>query len=254
MFTVIIVLIVSLVLIGVIVNAVQQHRNRLENERRTEISKQKSIIEGTDAALMAAEGIPVSQRLIFIMKRRILTATKIIQSMSDGTTNHTEHIKNLENSLKTIDISAPPPSDDGFQLPQADKQVIQFIRGIKTLRTLLRAEFKKGKIESRVFLTEDKLLERLQLRANVDTLMRRGDFAIKNNQLGSARQCLEKAIGALSAQPNQDEYIVAKKNQLAEQLKNIEKKLKSANSKDVAEKQALERNDLDELFSEKKKW
>ena len=83
--------------------------------------------------------------------------------------------------------------------------MIQFIRGIKNMRAVLRSEFKRGKVDSRVFVQEDKLLERLQLRANVDTLIRRGDVALKNNQMGSARQCLEKAIGALAAQPTQDD-------------------------------------------------
>ncbi|MEP0356406.1 hypothetical protein [Paraglaciecola sp.] len=253
-FTVIIVLIVSLVLIGVIVNAMQQHKNKVETERRAEVSKQKAIIENTEAALKAADGIPFTQRFLFIMRRRVLIATKALQTVSDGTTIYTQQITSLEEELKTIDITKPAPPEDNFKLPQADKQVIQFIKGIKTLRALLRAEFKKGRLESRVFLAEDKLLERLQLRANVDTLIRRGEVALKNNQLGSARQCLEKAIGALSSQPNQDEYITSRKNQLQQQLSDIESNLKKVNSKDVAEKQESERNELDELFAEKKKW
>ena len=43
-FTIIIVLIVALVLVGIIVNAIQQHKNKVETERRAELSKQKSII------------------------------------------------------------------------------------------------------------------------------------------------------------------------------------------------------------------
>mgnify|MGYP003658103894 FL=1 len=79
-------------------------------------------------------------------------------------------------------------------------------------------------------------------------------MAIKNNQLGSARQCLEKAIGALSAQPNPDEFIIARKAQLEDDLLNIEDTLKKANSQDVAKKEESERNELDDLFAEKKKW
>lgn len=254
MFTIIIVLIVALVLIGISVNAIQQHKNKIEAERRADLSKQKSIIDNTESALLAAEQLPISQRLVFIMQRRILMAMKSAQQLGDTVSSSNDSIKALEDLLKTIDISKPPPPDDSFKLPQSDKQVIQFIRGIKTLRALLRAEFKKGRVESRVFLIEDKLLERLQLRANVDTLIRRGDVAIKNNQLGSARQCLEKAIGALAAQPNPDEYILAKKTQLEEQLTNLEKNLKTANSRDVAKKEESERDELDELFAEKKKW
>lgn len=244
----------ALVLVAVIVNAIQQHKNKVEGDRRAELSKQKGIIDNTEGALASAEQIPISQRLVFIMQRRILAAIKAAKQMGDNTTGSNDRIKSAEEALKAIDVSKAPPSEDSFQLPQGDKQVIQFIRGIKTLRALLRSEFKKNRIESRVFLAEDKLLERLQLRANVDTLIRRGDTAIKNNQLGSARQCLEKAIGALSAQPNQDEFITVRKAQLEDQLLNIESNLKNVNSRDVAKKEESERNDLDELFAEKKKW
>ncbi len=241
-------------LVGIIVNAIQQHNNRIESERRAELSKQKNIVEGTEATILASEAIPTSQRLIFIMQRRILTALKTINKMNEGTATTTERIKSLEKNIKAIDINTPAPNEDSFKLPQGDKQVIQFIRGVKTLRSLLRAEFKKGRIEGRVFLAEDKLLEGLQLRANVDTLVRRVDVSIRNNQLGSARQCLEKAIGALSSQPSPTAYMITKQTQLEEQLENLENSLKSANKSDVAKKQASEKNELDELFSEKKKW
>ena len=244
----------GLVLVGVIVNAIQQHKNKIESDRRTEISKQKSIIDNTEAALLGAEQIPTSQRLNFIMQRRILAAMKAAKQIGDTSTGSNERIKSMEETLKTIDVSRPAPSEDSFQLPQGDKHVIVFIRGIKNLRTLLRAEFKKGRIESRVFLAEDKLLERLQLRANVETLVRRGDIAVKNNQMGSARQCLEKAIGALASQPNQDEYITTRKAQLEEQLYNLESNLKNTNSQDVAKKEESERSEIDELFGEQKKW
>ena len=46
------------------------------------------------------------------------------------------------------------------------------------------------------------------------------------------------------------EYAYAK----GDQLLNIEKNLKTANSRDVAKKEESERNELDELFAEKKKW
>jgi hypothetical protein len=253
-YTIIIILIVSLVLLGVIMNAFQQHKNKIETERRAELSIQKGIIDNTEAVLISADQIPISQRIVFVMRQRILAAIKVAKSMGDKTVGSNARVKMAEDSLKAIDVNRPPPSEDSFQLPQGDKQVIQFIRSIKTLRSFLRSEFKKNRIESRVFLAEDKLLERLQLRANVETLMRRGDTAIKNDQLGSARQCLEKAIGALAAQSNQDEFITFKKAQLEEQLLNLSSNLKSVNSRDVANKEKSEKNHLDELFAQKKKW
>jgi hypothetical protein len=247
-------LILSLVLIGIIVSAFQQHKNKLEAKRRTELSKQKGIIDITEAALSAAEKIPISQRLIFIMQRRILAAMKTANQMGDKFTNTNESIKIAEVILKGIDVNDSPPPEDSFKLPESDKQIIQFIRGIKTLRAMLRAEFKKSRLESRVFLAEDKLLERLQLRVNVETLIVRGENAIKKDQLGSARQCLEKAIGALAAQPNPDEFITTKKALLEEQLDKIEVNLKTTNSRDVAQKEKSEKSHIDELFAHKKKW
>lgn len=254
MFALIVILILALVLIAVVVNAVQQHRNKIELERRNEIAKNKSVVDDTEATLLAAQHIPVTQRLIFILQRRALNGLKLINQLNPGVSDIKERIKSYESTLQALNVDQPPPPEESFQLPQNDKQVIQFIRGIKNMRAVLRSEFKKGKVDSKVFVHEDKLLERMQLRANVDTLIRRGDVAMKNNQMGSARQCLEKAIGALAAQPNPDDYIVSRQAQLEEQLRNIESNLRSANSLDVKKKQESERNELDELFAQKKKW
>jgi hypothetical protein len=253
-FPIIVVLIIALVLIAVIVNAVQQHRNKAELERRNELAKHKSIVDDTEATLMAAQNIPVSQRLLFILQRRALFSLKMVNLLQPTANGIKDRIQTYEASIKALNLEQAPPSEDSFQLPQNDKQVIQFIRGIKNMRAVLRSEFKRGKVDSRVFVQEDKLLERLQLRANVDTLIRRGDVALKNNQMGSARQCLEKAIGALAAQPTQDDYTITRQAQLEEQLRNIQDNLRNANSKDVKKKQESERNELDELFAQKKKW
>ncbi|MDP5039910.1 MAG: hypothetical protein NWQ26_03465 [Paraglaciecola sp.] len=254
MFPIIVILIIALVLIAVVVNAIQQHRNKVELERRNELAKHKSLVDDTEATLLAAQHIPVTQRLLYILQRRTLFSLKMIEHLQPTATDIKERIKSYEATLKALNVEQAPPSDDAFQLPQNDKQVVLFIRGIKNMRAVLRSECKRGKVDSRVFVQEDKLLERLQLRANVDTLIRRGDVAIKNNQMGSARQCLEKAIGALAAQPNQDDYTITRQAQLEEQLRGIQDSLRSANSKDVKKKQESERNELDELFAQKKKW
>jgi Na+-transporting NADH:ubiquinone oxidoreductase subunit NqrC len=125
-YTVIIILIVSLVLLGVIVNAFQQQKNKIETERRAELSKQKEIIDNTETALISAEQIPISQRIVFVMRQRILAAIKVAKSMGDKTIGSNARVKMAEDSLKAIDVNKPPPSEDSFQLPQGDKQVIQF--------------------------------------------------------------------------------------------------------------------------------
>ena len=253
-FPIIIVLIVSLIVIAIIVNAVQQHRNKVEGEKRAEVTKQKSVVGETEDILLATEHIPVSQHLQFILQQRILHALKIMAQMNPNTLDIRNRVKNSAEKLKSYAVDQDAPSQETFLLPGNDKQVIQFIKSIKKMRSLLRSEYSKGRVDNGAFTFEDKYLERLQLRANVETLMRRGDAALEAQQMGSARQCIEKAIAALATQSQPDEYIQMRKQQLEEKLRVIQNSLKSANTDDVNKRKESERNELDELFAEKKKW
>ena len=105
-----------------------------------------------------------------------------------------------------------------------------------------------------MFSEEDKQLERLQLKVNVETLIKRGRTAQSTNMLGSARQYYEKAKLALENQTVQDEYTSSKLATLNSWLHEIQSDLKSVNEKDRARKQEEERDELDELFAPKKKW
>lgn len=253
-FPIIIVLIVSLIVMAIIVNAVQQHRNKVEAEKRVEVAKQKNVIDETEEILLATEHITVSQQLKFIFQQRIVNALKIIAQVNPGVMDISSRIGSASNKLKELSANQEPVSTDSFNLPNSDKQVVAYIKCVKKMRGLLRSEYTKGRVDSSAFMVEDKYLERLQLRANVETLMRRGESSMQAQQLGSARQCIEKAITALDSQSQPDDYIIQRKQELERQLKQIQDSLRSANTEDVRKRKESERNELDELFSEKKKW
>ena len=105
LFTIIILLIVALVLVCFIVEAIRQHKNKIESERRAELSKQKSIINNTEDALLAAEQIPISQRLIFILQRRVLLAIKAAKRMGDNKTGSNDRIKSAEEPRLRLSLS-----------------------------------------------------------------------------------------------------------------------------------------------------
>ena len=63
-------------MVAIVVNAMQQHKEKMEAEKRTEIAKQKSIIDETENVLMASETIPVSQKLVYILHQRVQNALK----------------------------------------------------------------------------------------------------------------------------------------------------------------------------------
>ena len=139
-------------------------------------------------------------------------------------------------------------------LPETDKMIIQYIQAVKKLRVMLRSERSKGKVDGSTYLEQDKILERLQLKVNVETLIRRGRGAQQTNMLGSARQYYEKAIAALEAQTQPDEFVQSRLEWLNQQLKDIQENLKNANAQDRAKRREEERDELDELFAPKKKW
>lgn len=247
-------MIVSLVLVAIVVNALQQHKEKQEAEKRTEIAKQKSIIDETENILLTVENIPISPTLSLVLYKRIFNAIMIIYQLNPSTTDVKQRIRDTEDKIKTIDVNDPAPTYDNFSLPDSDKLIIQYIQAIKKFRVLLRSEHNKGKVDPKTFAIEDRALSALQIRVNVETLAKRGDSALQSNMLGSARQYFEKAIAALDSQNQPDDYNVQRRSQLAEQLKVIQNNLRNVNAQDRAKKQEEERDELDELFAPKKKW
>ncbi|MCV2885270.1 hypothetical protein OE749_11260 [Aestuariibacter sp. AA17] len=253
-FTIVIILIVALIVVAIVVNAVQQHRERIEAEKRTEVAKQRAIIDETENVLMAADSMPVSQQLVHILHQRIYNALKVINEMTPGVADIKQRIKESEERSKAINVSAEPPAPDAFRLPDNDKLIIQYIQAIKKFRVLLRSEHSKGKVDSSTFAKEDRLLAALQLRVNVETLIKRGNAALQTGMMGSARQYFEKAKSALEAQNTLDDYAKQKLQSITEQLKEIQDNLRNANAEDRKKKKSEENGDLDELFAPKKKW
>ena len=245
-------MIVVLIIAAIFINALQQHRAKVESERRAEMSRQRVIVDETENIIMACSSMPVSARLMQILYKRLYNALK---AMGDAGAGGTDIKRRLDEAEKRTQEEIPETQSlNEFSLPDNDKMIIQYIQAVKKLRTLLRSEHSKGNVDTRSFIEEDKALERLQLKTNVETLIKRGRGAMQSGMLGSARQYFEKAIGALEGQTQRDEYINARLNQLNEWLESIQNNLKSANAEDRAKRKEEERDELDELFAPKKKW
>lgn len=250
---IIIILIVTLMVFAILFNAYTQYRERIEAERRAEIAKQRAIVDETENVIMACSQMPISSRMIQILLNRVLSALKVMFEINNGSADTKQHIADVEKRTKAITLEDGSENAE-FSLPDTDKLIIQYIQAIKKLRILLRSEHSKGKIDTRTFVEEDKLLERLQLKVNVETLTRRGRAALQTNMLGSARQYFEKAIAALEAQSQLDDFGKNRLALLKQQLLEIQDNLKNANAKDRAKRKEEERDELDELFAPKKKW
>lgn len=252
MFPIIIILIVVLFIAAIFINAFQQHRAKVQAERRAEMAKHRAIVDETENVIMACSNMPVSGRLVHILHTRVYWALKAI-SEAGNTSNDLK--QRLTDAEQRVNNEVPDGSTMAeFTLPDNDKMIIQYIQAVKKLRTLLRSEHSKGKVDTRTFIEEDKALERLQLKTNVETLIKRGRNAMQSTMLGSARQYFEKAVAALDNQTQRDEYITGRIDMLKTWLEEIQDNLKSVNAEDRAKRKEAERDELDELFAPKKKW
>ncbi len=249
--SIIIMLIVALIVIALWVSAVQQHKEKQEAERRKELAKQKKIIEEAEDVLINSTNIPMSENLLRIIQRRVYDALASMVQLSPTS----KELKNRLNESKER-LSAPIEANnsESLVLPDNDKQLISLIQGIKKLRSVLRSEHGKGKLDSQVFVVEDKRLEKLQLRINVESQIKRGISARSANMIGSARQYFEKALATLSSITYSDEYTNAKRNEVEGYLEAISTELKASNATSLKKKAEQEQDDLDVLFAPKKKW
>ncbi len=251
--TIIIVLVIALVVFAVITNAMQQHKERLATLKRAEFSKLRSMLEDTEEILQNAASVPLTPGINQMLLKRIVYTLKAMVELEPGSRDLKNRLGETEKRLSEIGAN-PAAASENISLPDNDKQIIGMIQGIKKLRTILRAEHARGNIDTQLVVQEDRRLENLQLRINVESQVKRGNQARSGQMLGSARQCYEKALITLSNASHADEYVIAKRNEMNTILAEIAEELKEGNLRDRQKKAEAENNDLDVLFAPKRKW
>ena len=250
--SIIIILIVALIVIAVWVSAIQQHKEKQEAERRKELAKQKRIIEEAEDVIMNSSNIPMSEAIIRIIQRRVHDALAVMVELSPTSR---ELKSRLNESQERLNNAPENTSEaDSLSLPENDKQIVALVQGIKKLRHLLRSEHSKGKVDTQLFVSEDRKLERFQLKINVESQIKRGVSARTANMVGSARQYFEKAYATICSVSHTDDYVKERKALLENYLEEISTELRASNASAVKKKAEQEQDDLDVLFAPKKKW
>jgi hypothetical protein len=252
-YTIIIILIAFLIVCGIGATAVQQHNEKKAVEKREEVGRQKTIFEETEESIVAASQMPVSQYLITLLRKRSLNCLKAMYEHNQ-TADIRAKMDSTKKIIKSFDPNGPIPDHNSFQLPSSDKVIIKYIQAVKKLRMILRSEQAKGNVPPKMFAPEDKALESLQLRVNVETLAKRANDAIGNKMQGSARQYLEKAIGALSKHKPQSEYCVKRVQDLNSILNGLESSVKDNNLQQLMDEKSKDTQEIESLFAPKKKW
>ncbi len=249
-------LIIALIVAVVIVNAIQQHKAKQEQEKRAKAAKQKAIIDETEELLASLVHLPANANLAIILNRRSFNAAKKMAEIIPESAPLKAKVNEIQARLQAAkDLAAPTEtSEDKFVLPDNDQQLLVILQTIKKLRSILKSEQMKGVLDPQAFAHEDKKLSGIQLKINVESIYKRGLQAFNNEMLGSARQYFEKALKTLSESLHQSDYVTKRRTEINAQLEDITSSLKNINAKDAEKKAKAQEDDLDLLFQPKKKW
>ena len=256
MIAIIVGLIVALIIIVVVVNAVQQHKEKVEQEKRAQVAKHKAIIDETEELLVNIANLPQNPSVVAILNRRNLNAAKAIKQVMPDTKGIDGRVKDYEERSRAAQELADKQSgsEDSFTLPDNEQHLLAILQCIKKLRSILKSEQSKGAIDAQVFMAEDRRLDAMQLKINIESMVKRGNQAYAKEMVGSARQYYEKALQTLNSHPVRSDYTMTKKEEIENKLEEITNALKNSNAQDRAKKAEEEQDELDMLFQPKKKW
>ncbi|MBO2679909.1 hypothetical protein I6M56_13725 [Shewanella algae] len=257
-FTLVLVLIGALLLLVIGINVIQQQKERAEAERRTELARQRAILDETEEVLSNTGMFPCSSQMVLVLYKRIQDAARIAVTLSKANQkgDYERRLTDLEALINNLQSSGPQtPAIENFRLPDNDRQVLVLVQTLKKLKAILRAEHNKGKVDPTAFAAEEGRIDSLQLRINVESMLSRARAASYMKQYGSSRQMVTKALSTLhtiKAQTPNDPFIARKVDEAKQLLDEIMGAQKMAQPS--APKQKNDEDDIDVLFQPKKKW
>ncbi|MBE8167937.1 MAG: hypothetical protein HAW66_06190 [Shewanella sp.] len=257
-FTVVLIVISALLLLIIGINIFQQHKQRIESERRVQHQRQRAVIDEAEAVLDNIALFPCSNDVMIVLYRRLAESVEIASNVSPQQKKQEYHrrLLDLQTQIQQlVNNTTKPPSIDDIQIPDNDKQLITLVKMLKKLKAILRAEHSKGKIEPNIFTVEENRVNNMQLRINVDAMLDRAKTAKNMKQYGSSKQLAQKALATLNAiklKHPEDPFVQVKLKEakaLVEEIDGSQEKSAPAPSKKLNED-----TDIDALFQPKKKW
>ncbi|MBL4815184.1 MAG: hypothetical protein JKY74_06845 [Shewanella sp.] len=256
-FTLVLISIGALLLLVIGINVIQQQKERAEAERRTELARQRAIIDETEEVLSHTGMFPCSSQIIQVLYKRVEDALGLAINYAANQAGDYQR-RQIDISAQVKNLAASPkqaPSIESFRLPDNDKQILTLVQVLKKLKAILRAEHNKGKVDPTIFSEEEGRIDSLQLRINVDSMLSRARAACFMKQYGSSKQMVTKALSTLhsiKAQTPNDPFIARKVDEAKTMLDEIMGAQKQ--SYPVVKQDKKGEEDIDVLFQPKKKW
>ncbi|MGN0902791.1 MAG: hypothetical protein ACI4M9_05845 [Succinivibrio sp.] len=253
---VIFVLLASFLLI--IVNMYSDYVSRREQDARLIASKAKNIINECEELLLNQSQVLFSKTLVLVLHYRIIRA---LRKRAIDTKNRDEVKERIANEERIIaEIKTNYQEQNSFKAPDNDAMAIMQLRTIRRLRNILKSEMTSGiPLNPTTLNKEDRRLYVLVLKVNISNLIQKVFEMERLRQIGSCRQLIEKGLSVIKAAGVKDGWLTEKEDLLTNLLNGLNSENKAENpakkEKDDADGKSLaDKNDLDEIFGDKKKW
>jgi len=149
-YTIIISLIILLVLMAIMISAVQQYRQKQNLERRQRYAKFRAILDQVEDLINITGYFPVGRSVYALLNSR---AKDLLVNMNEVMPSDAlkDRIHEYENRIQGLDVNDTSVISDDFELPHNDKQIIAMINALKRLRSALRSEHAKGRVDTQVY-------------------------------------------------------------------------------------------------------
>jgi hypothetical protein len=245
-----IIALVALLLVLVLgYNIMLQYKLKAETTRRQESAKYVALIDATEELISGASYLPYSKELMLCLHNRILDSIKNMHELDPKNKHLAQRLEAAKTQVQKLNENYESSEATSFKVPTSDKQAIIMLKLVKRLRDTVRTEHNKGRMDTQSYMTENARLETIQIRINIENVVKRAHDSMAKGQPGTAAQLIKKGIDALSSK--NDNYSIQAKEKLTEMLN----KLQNNQEDDDKQQTNSERDDdINALFGEKKKW
>ncbi|MFM2483876.1 DNA repair protein [Celerinatantimonas yamalensis] len=254
-FTLVLIAIGVLLFLVIGYNIVLQYKQKQQADQRAAIARQKTFISESEDLLLNSARLPYSTEIMLILHKRIMHSLQQIKRIDPDVKGLTDRLGASQNQISQL-------QDRGFEnnqqlrIPDNDAEAVQMLKVIKRLRAVIRSEHARGRIATSIFVAEDRKLELMILKVNIENTIKRALESQAMRQWGSSRQLLNKAISVLNGLSDRDEYLEQRLAQMRQMNDDMSEKLKKVQTKqkEDKEKEMKEQDELDVIFQPKKKW
>lgn len=234
-------------------NIMLQYRMKVETNKRQESTRHLAVIDATEDLIGNAHHLPYSRDLLVCLNQRILDALQAMFELDPKNKQLKSRITNMQTQIDQLKANYEGGDANSFKVPSSDKQAIIMLKLVKRLRETIRSEHNKGRFDTQGYVAENARLEQIQIRINIENVIKRANDSVLRGQAGTAKQLLKKGIDALASK--NDSYSSQAKEKLQGMLDDLDQKRQSKDAQDMMQREEKERNnDMDALFGEKKKW